>query len=375
MTTAAVRLIFTGGSTKCYVAGWDDEGNGVVAWGAGTVPTQAKSEQKDKVARKVAEKLAKGYVQDSEWLVKGTLTGTATERLAQVLEGSGAAPTPPVRVPTVRLAPQLAEPMEVTEADRFIVDPRWVAEQKLDGDRVLVVVEEGSVTPLNRNGVARAKGFPPAATLATLTGYGRVVLDGELVGSTYNVFDVLEVGGLVSPATDWEDRRLVLEQLFAAWNPAADVRLVPVARTAAEKRQLHDEVLAEGGEGVMFKDTTARYLPGARPLTWRKCKFVTEVDVIVVAIGEDGHNSASVAVIDPDAEGAEAIVKVGKASLNGKEKWNVRVGDVVVVRYLSYDVASRRLAQCRLSGQPRSDKRADQCTLDQIRHTTKTLIK
>lgn len=394
-STTVVNLLYTGPDSpkgKVYVAAFDGEGNGVVAWGAAPEPVQFKVESADKVVRKIAEKEAKGYVEVDRRTVAVTLAGDAFARYEQV-KGAGEYQAKVVTVdeheaaleaailgatkpaPRRRLAGQLATDIDQLpqhSPESLIADPAYVAERKYDGHRVLVAVEDSKVTAYNRNGTSYGHAFGPARSLASRVDVPFVVLDGEHVNGTFHVFDIVDLPGIVHENTPYAERREALEGLFVNWLDD-DVKLVSVARSAEQKAALREDVRTAGGEGIVFKHVNSTYTPGARVAEWVKDKFVSEADVIVVAIGEKGHNSATVAVIDPDAPDDKALVLVGKASLNGKERWGIKLGDVVTVRYLSCDPVERRLVQCRLAARPRSDKAQHECTIDQLRFTRKEL--
>ena len=65
-------------------------------------------------------------------------------------------------------------------------------QEKMDGQRAILIKRGRSVTLINRNG--KSIKCPPNVMANALAIRGEVVLDGELVGSTFYAFDLLSNG-------------------------------------------------------------------------------------------------------------------------------------------------------------------------------------
>lgn len=268
------------------------------------------------------------------------------------------------------MKPQLAESANPAELDRYLSDDDWWVEAKYDGSRTLLVIEGGQVSARNRQGDPRSAQVPLTA-LDPLVGL-EVVLDAELVSGVLHVFDIPRLGTLIDGSTPWAQRRAVLEALFdkSQLDPAK-VRLVPVARTTAEKQAMAAAAREARIEGLMLKRADGRYSPGVRSPSWLKVKWTSTADCIVIRTGDNGHNSATLALLDPENN---AVVEVGKASLNGKDP-SIAVGSVVAVTYLNAgDPAAPRLYQPRIVGGPRTDKDYSECLIDQLRFQSKAAL-
>ncbi len=101
---------------------------------------------------------------------------------------------------------------------------------------------------------------------------GQTTLDAGLIGDVLHVFDVLELYDADLRGQPLGARLEVLETL--PFNP--HVRLVPTARTTAEKIALFERVRRDNGEGVVLKRVGTVYAPG-RPASYgdsRKFKFI-----------------------------------------------------------------------------------------------------
>lgn len=276
------------------------------------------------------------------------------------------------------LLPQLAKSAEVTSLEAFIKDARWVMEQKLDGNRILLMspsIEGAPPTAITRNGSIYSKRLPASVTTFRFP-EGAWALDGELVGNKFWVFDLpLAPSGVVE--TDWYKlaniaalwaRRAMLETFLA--QVPNEFGLVPQAKTREAKIALAGKALGECYEGLLLKQADSPYRSGGRTQEWLKVKFVSTADCIVMGVRTDGKDSVDLALYDTDAG---ALVPVGRASLIGKEKAGaVAVGDVLEVRYL-YTGAGGRLYQPTILRR-RHDKAAHECTPDQLKHVNKNVL-
>ena len=176
---------------------------------------------------------------------------------------------------------QLLNPIEPHEVEGFILDDDWLAQQKLDGKRVLAIVDGDRVLAVNRNGQETTA---PADLLegVSMLEDGTVV-DGEVVEGAFWLFDVLKVGG--KDVTSWpyaKRHALLAEELEPGLS--GDVKVLPVVAGAKGKRDLIARMTAQSAEGVVFKDRRAPYTAG-RPSsggTQRKHKLLKSADVAIV---------------------------------------------------------------------------------------------
>lgn len=263
------------------------------------------------------------------------------------------------------MKPMKATAIPLSGIDPYLRDPLFVAQQKVDGDRLMVTVDDGAVMVLNKEGERRSNPTPKA--LIREFGSipkGRWAFDGELLDGELWLFDLPTAGGAVLPAHPYRFRLAVLEQVFDAWAPGPSVRLLPTARTGWAKRRLVDEVLSSGGEGVVLRRLDAPYLLGGRSLQMLKAKDTKTIDCVVTGVRVGGHDNCHVAVYEHGS-----LVEVGSCAMLGKPA--VTVGDVVEIRYLYADTA-RRLVQTAFL-RKRDDKSPHDCTIDQLMFTDRTV--
>lgn len=304
--------------------------------------------------KKVTEKLNKGYVEVISGVgiqrTTGSYVGTAVTTTGGTGGGGGGgvlvvntAP-PPVR-------PMLAEEISVNDIDLYIQSSLYWFEQKLDGHRILLAIKDGKATAYGRNG--QSSQHQPKFDGVDFHGVPKqTVLDGELVDGVLHVFDLPSFSGEI------QHRRRELELLFRNWNPDPErFKLVKVAKTTEEKRNLFDQCRDQNAEGIMIKTVIGRYTAG-RSAAWLKAKFTLDIDVVVIAVNTKSKTNYTLGLYDDDGE----LVEVGRCSAIGKEA--CRRGDVIVVKFL-YVGANGRLYQPRMMHK-RDDKYEDECLYSQL---------
>lgn len=315
------------------------------------------------VAKLVATKLSEGYVE--------------VEVVGNTPAPASVTPITAARSKTRAFYPMLFDKIDAgVHLPTKIRDDSVVIEPKLNGDRIVILIEDGVVTVLGKNGQASQRGplFADrfhAPNLAVLAGQcGTIILDGELVDGKLWLFDMprLVLGPRRIDITDpWFERREMLEHLFAVWNPNSTYfGLLPYAEGAEAKQALVDRCRAEQGEGVMVKLWNAPYKCGPRRGTGGfKAKFWKTASFIVKEIDVDGHHNAVLELLDENGE----LVVVGRCSLNGKGV--VLPGMIVEVRYLYFDTEA--IVQPDLLA-VRHDVDRSECLHTQLEGTSKKVI-
>jgi bifunctional non-homologous end joining protein LigD len=268
------RIVPAGATVYDVVVQWGRRGSTL---SSGKKAVKVSLEKAEATLEKlVREKMSKGYE---------AMSGTVkpAEVAPPVGEGSGSKATG-IRKRVGRIA-QLLNPVEGPEVERLLADDRVVAQQKLDGNRVLCHLVDGEVLPTNRSGQKTAV---PARVLEGVSHLPTgTVVDGEVVrhesGDVYWLFDVLEFAGEDVSTEPYEARfaRLMDELEPGLVEP---VRVLETATTSKQKRALYESLQQSGAEGIVFKRKDAPHTPG-RPGsggTQLKCKFVSSADVVLV---------------------------------------------------------------------------------------------
>lgn len=257
--------------------------------------------------------------------------------------------------------------------ERMLNSRDYAIEQKLDGHRVLLIVEDGVCTPLNRQGKPK-EGFPEKLrTLiadAPAISKGRWVFDGELVTGNYYVFDLLEMPqGKID--RQWMQRRLVLDKLFkllkdAGFAPDAFQTTV-WAVEPEEKWELYNACLDK--EGVMFKQVHSTYRTG-RQNAWVKHKFQKTCEVVVTELNRKGKAEAiSIGLYDENG----VLHEAGGCRLLPRFAGQVQVGTVIEARYL-YSTEDFKLYQPHMM-HIRTDKTPEECGRWQLQMTNRSVVK
>lgn len=270
------------------------------------------------------------------------------------------------------IKPMLAESTRVKDLNQYVNDDEWVMEQKLDGDRLLIHIENGAPQAMSRRGEPYTKHVPDQI-LADCSGpqwEGEWVLDGELLDGTYFIFDLPHVvrngEQFIGDRSPWSARHFLLTQLFAAWKPV-NCQLVFTATSLADKAQLVHDVVTQDGEGVMVKHAENRYLPG-RSDKMLKAKFTSTLEAFILQVGRGGKRSISVGLYNDKGD----VVDVGNVTMSDRNLERVSVGNVVEVRYL-YCGAGNRLYQPAYI-KIRDDKTPAECTMDQLKFVNKAVL-
>lgn len=254
------------------------------------------------------------------------------------------------------------------EIIKYINDPEWVAGEKIDGHRVLVVKSGTAVRYLNRGGDTRQHPTPKAlGDLVSVLPFDGVI-DGELLDGVFHAFDLPSVtfngDTLISPLTPYQERYDLLANVIERWQPAGKgVRLVPNAVTTAEKIALLEWAERESREGVMFKRTSGRYRPGVRSPDCLKWKFIDDADCVVIDVGFGGRSNLVLGAYR--RKGDPKPVEIGHCTALAGNGHLAKPGDVVTVQYAHFSKGERLVQPTR--PRIRTDKAAVDCTFDQFR--------
>lgn len=220
--------------------------------------------------------------------------------------------------------PQLLAPTDEQGLERLLRDDAYVAERKHDGERRLLIVQDGQATGANRQGQSVAL---PARIRDAVSDYPDLVLDGEQIGDVFHFWDLLSYKGI-------DLRKRPLSQRQAAIKAGEFDRPGVVVHTETAvgedaKRRLVEDVRASSGEGVVFKRLDAAYDPGkpGSAASWHKFKFWQSLSAIVE--GSKKGRSVNLHLLD-DAGGK---VHVGGVTVPANHDLP-EPGTVVEIRYL-----------------------------------------
>ena len=226
------------------------------------------------------------------------------------------AQTRPLIAPPPRFTPMLAE----GGYDAFD-DPAWWFEPKLDGIRCLAEMSTGETMLRTRTGRDATAQYPELHMTHELVDQVNAVMDGEIVAFDSKgrnsfetlqqrmnlanpreierarkrwpvslvVFDLLWLDGHDVTALPLEQRRELLQLVMEE-----DERLRITAHVEGDGKALVDAARAQGLEGVVAKRLGSPYAPGRRTDSWRKIKFASAQDCVILGFtpGQGGRGGS-----------------------------------------------------------------------------------
>ncbi len=338
-----------GASDKVYTAALEAQSEGYVvtfAYGrrGSTLTTGTKTAtpvdhaKAQAIYRKlVAEKQAKGYTPGED--------GVPYQQTAKADRSTG-------------LLPQLLNPVEPAEATQLLRDPAWWAQEKFDGQRMLIRRVGETVTGINRQGLVIALPDPVARQAAVL-GSQQWVIDGESLGDRFVAFDLLE-----SACTDLRSRpyakRLAILAAMISASASSAIRLIETATTTVAKKAMVDGLTAKKAEGIVLKRHAAPYTVGRPNSGGDQLKWKAVATASCIVAGANGERrSIGLLMLDGDQR-----VPVGNVTVPANQPIPP-AGSIVEVRYL-HAFPGGRLYQPVLLG-VREDLTEADCSVSQLK--------
>ena len=186
--------------------------------------------------------------------------------------------------------------------------PEWLYEPKLDGIRVIAMIDRGVVELRSRNGQDLTAQYPAVVAALAVQPVSTCILDGEVVAPNqagvpsfellqqrmnllaeskleqaeatipviYFAFDLLHVDGVnVRRAPLWQRK----EMLRRVLDPGPWVQ--PLDDLRADGRAVFRGLVDRGFEGMVAKRRTSAYLPGKRSQSWLKVKARHSADFVI----------------------------------------------------------------------------------------------
>jgi RNA ligase len=281
--------------------------------------------------------------------------------------------TPSLTLPTINASCQLLTLLPKSDDCRtledflkvchdLLNDPRYCAEQKFDGDRMLLHLDtEGNVTAYNRTEGVRGVSRSVTNELQRFRLNAPLMLDGESIRDRFHIFDLLEIQGIDIRPLSFEHRNAQLATLF---NHAPNLTALVPTKTffsAADKTALLIQMFEEQKEGIVLKKLSAPYRSERAPDQF-KVKFVSEATFIVTELRPNGKNSVTIALLNQ----ASQIVSAGHVSIRPCIK-QVKVNDLLDVRYLYARRSSGHIVQA-VAQRIRTDITREECTTAQLKY-------
>jgi hypothetical protein len=305
------------------------------------------------------EKLAKGYrsVEDM---------AAAHERRFERAP-VGPAPTR-ARQPISRdviFSPELLTRIDAKEAALYARNPRYGFQQKRDGVRLAVCLQDGDLFGYNKLGqrvLLDVHLFKVLTAFVKENNLNALLIDGEWEASGLWAWDLLQFGGVDFRERPYRERQAMLAKLFS--NPNELVHVVPIVWTTEGKLALWNNLQENRAEGFAVKDGDVPWC-GGRAGQHKKMKFETTSSFIVgpkpAKRADDGHRSIALYVIDKGKQRFVATCKVA-------DRYNVPPENAVVdCRYL-YAHEGGGIVQPCYFGVVRNDVRPSECVAEQLKY-------
>jgi len=249
-------------------------------------------------------------------------------------------------------------PVEEDQVDRLLLDSAFCMQEKFDGRRLLIHKSGNTITGINRLGLS--VGMPQRLIDSAEEISGDFIMDGESIGDTLHVFDLLSFNCQAMQNWSYQDRCLHLLDIVGA-NPQSCIRLVKTAFLPGLKKSMFDQLKAQNKEGVVFKQLDALYTAG-RPASGGpqiKFKFCETASFIVTRVNE--KRSVSLMLFNGDK-----VVPAGNVTIPANHDIPV-VGAVVECRFLYAFKESGSIYQPVYLG-VRDDIRAEECIVGQLKY-------
>lgn len=203
------------------------------------------------------------------------------------------------------IVPQLCNTADEKNIEKMITSRTWAIQEKYDGERRMIRVTDGVATGINREGMEVPLPESVARLAEAVAGDhgGDILIDGEIMGTRFVAFDVLEVGG-----NDIRQHGYGTRFGFAAAFTDHGMEIADFAREEADKRALIQRIVDNGLEGYIFKKVNAPHAAG-RPASGgdhQKHKL-TESATLIAGPATTGKRSVSMSTNDGVAVGKVTI--------------------------------------------------------------------
>ncbi len=200
--------------------------------------------------------------------------------------------------------PSFRSPMLATLVERPVEGEDWIFERKLDGIRLVIVRDHGSLRMYTRNHLDRTERYPELHDVLLDQPHERYVVDGEVVAFEGNVtsfarlqrrsglsdpdeiratgvavklylFDVMHLDGEDCVDLPTRERKQLLRESFAFDDP---LRFCP--HRNADGPALLEQACSSGWEGLIAKRAASPYRSG-RSRDWLKLKCVARQELVI----------------------------------------------------------------------------------------------
>lgn len=163
------------------------------------------------------------------------------------------------------LIPQTPNIIEEEEVAKYLNDDAWCMQEKKDGVRCMIRKEGKTVEGINKKGIVTSLPLTTETGIREACQDLQAVLDGELVGEKFWLFDTLAIGIRAWSNKPYSARLEAIQEWLSPFNEYFE--MVPTAIGKASKKAMFAKIRLDKGEGVVFKKLDSLYVPG-RPASY-----------------------------------------------------------------------------------------------------------
>lgn len=229
--------------------------------------------------------------------------------------------------------PMLLTSITEERVPEYLTKRCWWMQEKHDGERLLVRKRVSTLTGINKKGEERP--LPAELAVELLKIDGDFLIDGELVGDVYWVFDLVERYDSDLRTSSYR-RRYEKLQTTLRWpeapsNGLKNIKFVVAHQDTVEKEQFFNELRDRRAEGMVFIDPMSEYQAG-RGVFRFKYKFTESATCLV---GGLNGTKRSVSLLLNDGGAFSPIRQVAVGNVTIPSNFTMpHPGDLVEVRYL-----------------------------------------
>lgn len=173
------------------------------------------------------------------------------------------------------LLPQLLNPIEESEVEKYIKDNEWVMQEKKNGHRQMIRKSGKDIEGVNRKGLTVSLPETVVNDVREICGQVGAVLDGELIGEVFWIFDMLTIGVHALTERTYQDRLVCITEWLSPDGVLNEphFKMVPTAIGTTNKRDLFERLKREKAEGVVFTKLNSVYKVGRPNSKGDRVKF------------------------------------------------------------------------------------------------------
>ncbi|EKO70186.1 WGR domain-containing protein [Leptospira interrogans] len=343
-----ISLYYQGdGSDKVYHVNIDPEGDGYVvhfAFGRRGSSLQTGTKTSKPVSYEAAQKIMRQLVNSK--MAKGY---TEIESGAPYLHS-----TKEERVSGVHC--QLLNPIDEEELSTYVEDDQYGAQEKLDGNRMMIRKIGDNVEGINRKGLIIA--ISQILHDHSLSFSEDFILDGEVIGDVFFPFDIFSKDGKDIQHLPYQERYAILESILKDQDEI--FHIVKLVKSTKGKKVLLEELREKQKEGIVFKDLNAPYKAGRPSSKGSQIKFKFYETATISVETVNLKRSVSMRLYNGNEWVSVGNVTIPVNSAIPKEN------DIIEVRYL-YAYKGGSLYQPTYLG-VRTDADENDCDLKQLKY-------